>query len=531
MDAQAVDAESLVLRLYEPGTDKQTVEGIAEHLRLLQLSPSGWQLADHLLKSSSSNVRFFAANTFTIKINSEGSSLSEEDLATILERLLAAYVDAVNSGDAALVIQKLCVALVALFFLASSSWAQCVRHVVCCLHASHFVPEDSLASQPDSKDITLHKKQLSAVLLFATTLAEDAQKVDHSAQRYGHVNPRIRANLQDTILVLRQALACIRSTPNADEDDAVQLLDCYQAWAAHAISELKNYPDLMDDVKLTLGSIMDLLLDSRMFVPTAVFLKGILADQQYTSLLLEDRALQLRELLFSPSAQEHFRALASGSEEPQDVAFGELAFAFGYHCAESSSLSDNPEDPLMELLHALTRTIAYDSFESTLGDSAIDFWECYNAHLKELDSYDDISASHRHWMTAIRELCEAVRIPFDGHVFVSVNRNDDFLEFHTRVLDIINDAFDTVGPANLRELVSLIKQISLPSAAPKLSSKGEATRDNFWSNTLCYLQPFEGIRPWNSPSQPRLLVICSKPSHRLYKHYQMTQPKSRHLPL
>lgn len=65
------EAENLVKRLYRPGSP-QVIEQISNHLQQLQLSQDGWKLADELLASEDANVRFFAALTFTIKLNNEG---------------------------------------------------------------------------------------------------------------------------------------------------------------------------------------------------------------------------------------------------------------------------------------------------------------------------------------------------------------------------------------------------------------------------------------------------------------------------
>lgn len=61
-------------RLYLPGTPK-VITAIDDQLKLLQHSPQGWQLADALLASQDHNVRFFAALTFQIKLNNDGSVL------------------------------------------------------------------------------------------------------------------------------------------------------------------------------------------------------------------------------------------------------------------------------------------------------------------------------------------------------------------------------------------------------------------------------------------------------------------------
>ena len=62
----------LVKQLYKPGSPRIIFQ-IDEHLKRLQQSPEGWQVADSLLGSQDANVRFYAANTFTTKLNNDGS--------------------------------------------------------------------------------------------------------------------------------------------------------------------------------------------------------------------------------------------------------------------------------------------------------------------------------------------------------------------------------------------------------------------------------------------------------------------------
>jgi len=71
------EAEQLVKRLYLPGHPK-LITSINDNLQQLQRSQDGWQLADELLGSEDPTVRFYAALTFTIKLNNEGSVLDPE---------------------------------------------------------------------------------------------------------------------------------------------------------------------------------------------------------------------------------------------------------------------------------------------------------------------------------------------------------------------------------------------------------------------------------------------------------------------
>ena len=65
------EVEQLVQRLYKPGP-ASLVKRINDRLLQLQLSHDGWKIADELMASDDANVRFFAALTFTIKLNNDG---------------------------------------------------------------------------------------------------------------------------------------------------------------------------------------------------------------------------------------------------------------------------------------------------------------------------------------------------------------------------------------------------------------------------------------------------------------------------
>ena len=71
------EVEQLVKRLYLPGSPRVIIQ-INDQLQQLQLSAQAWQIADALMGSSDRNVRFFAALTFTVKLNNDGSVTDPE---------------------------------------------------------------------------------------------------------------------------------------------------------------------------------------------------------------------------------------------------------------------------------------------------------------------------------------------------------------------------------------------------------------------------------------------------------------------
>jgi hypothetical protein len=60
----------LIIQLYEPGAPDKVAK-IQETLQKIQRSPEGWQLATSLLNHKDQRVRFFAALTFIVKLNTD----------------------------------------------------------------------------------------------------------------------------------------------------------------------------------------------------------------------------------------------------------------------------------------------------------------------------------------------------------------------------------------------------------------------------------------------------------------------------
>ena len=84
----------LVKLFYTPG-NPEVIHHAEQQLQTLQHSPEGWQMAERLLESDDSNVKFFGALTYTVKINTVGDELSKEDFASVQSRLIFWLVSSV----------------------------------------------------------------------------------------------------------------------------------------------------------------------------------------------------------------------------------------------------------------------------------------------------------------------------------------------------------------------------------------------------------------------------------------------------
>lgn len=71
-----VDVETLVLQLYSKDTAPYLLVGIQSRIQELQKSDHGWELADALMGSAHSSVRFMGALTFSVRLNSVSRSVN-----------------------------------------------------------------------------------------------------------------------------------------------------------------------------------------------------------------------------------------------------------------------------------------------------------------------------------------------------------------------------------------------------------------------------------------------------------------------
>jgi hypothetical protein len=65
------EVDTLIQRLYDPGTPSELVPRVQAKLVELQKSEDGWRMGDALLSRPDPNVRFFGCLTLTVKLNSD----------------------------------------------------------------------------------------------------------------------------------------------------------------------------------------------------------------------------------------------------------------------------------------------------------------------------------------------------------------------------------------------------------------------------------------------------------------------------
>lgn len=177
-EGRVLNVLQLVLALYSPASP-DAIARTQDVLQRLQRSPAGWQFAHGMLERDNDQVKFFGALTIIVKLNTESSTLAEDDARQLLQSLINWFVRSLTDGSMALVIRKLASAMVTFFVHFSHLWPNCVQHLLYCLDIGHAVPRDESKNAPTSDLLSgLSEPSFLAAIWFITALVEDVSRLD-----------------------------------------------------------------------------------------------------------------------------------------------------------------------------------------------------------------------------------------------------------------------------------------------------------------------------------------------------------------
>ncbi|KAF7525217.1 hypothetical protein G7054_g11163 [Neopestalotiopsis clavispora] len=356
------EVEQLVNRLYEQNTSS-TIAQIQEVLQKLQKSPEGWQIAEGLLARQADNVRFFGALTFIVKLNTD--TLEDEDARSALIKLIDWLLKCLEVGAGAIVIRKLCSALVTHFIHFSHIWPLCLRHVLLCLqnNQSDFPQlqgsvEDAVASLTPQKSV--------AVVWFATALAEEAEKTDPKSTKYISLHERMLRNAGD----LSSLLTCL-VVGQSDVQTKQESIRCFQAWLLYA-QRVPN-EEMTSNLRPMLQPTIQCVVDADLYEPAIEVLTDTLGNWQA---FFKQNDYDLLYALFESSwSQEKYQNLLQGDFDFDSVQFGLLMVAFGD--AQITELMDKSNPRSQQYLAALVDLLTAEGHpvaEDRIFVPALEFW-------------------------------------------------------------------------------------------------------------------------------------------------------------
>ncbi|EAW12818.1 putative importin 13 [Aspergillus clavatus NRRL 1] len=357
------EARALVTQLYDPENagNPTKIKLIQERLQLLQKGPEAWLIANDLLSASSTDMRFFGALTFTVKINLDWQKLSQHDAQELLGRLIDHYVILVNSGERPLVIRKLATTLATIFLKPSAPWIRALWTLAASLAGGKYVSEEHFHSADLLEAVlpAMSQTQIVALLYFCNILAEDMNKWSPELRQPDDTK-RASANIPDAFgiveFILRHFLLQEPSqNASYDPTPGIEAINAYHLTSTtnHVIQCLR-----VPSLSRTAAQVVVELIDWK---------ENIFGPDHLDSIL---------EYITSHLGTAHVTSLLEGDFEDENMTFLELILAFS--TLKQREMLAKPMDPhynqVLTMLHALFKAPGYAAVDDPASPLLIEWW-------------------------------------------------------------------------------------------------------------------------------------------------------------
>ncbi|TVY44332.1 Importin beta-like protein [Lachnellula occidentalis] len=460
LPASLEEVVSLIIQLYQPGAP-ETIAKSQETLQRLQRSPQGWQVANSLCTSKNENVRFFAALTFTVKLNTDAQSLGDEDVRALLQTLVGWLVRCVENAEGPLVMRKLCSTLVSYFLQFSMSWKRCVKHLMYCLCTKRAVPYDDALSE--SPDIAVLAAELSnetaiAIFWFASSLVEEVGKTDSSLMKQNKFHKSVVPNVDDIVPLLSRYLT--NTTPAPTEKRVRQeAMGCYQAWVSYAHRAFIDDDIVLEPLQALIKPAMMCLAEDDLSEIAIELFSDMLTN--YSKFLSKEDFELLYSLFNSPWAQERYQRLIEGDYDFDSLQFGNFMIAFGDATLQDLAKSTAPNSQSQQFLSALGGLLGAEGMavhEDKIFVPALEFWNTFVENMID-DVYTE-STQHPAWFATARV-----------HVNQMIERCFRKIQFPPTSVFSSWDSADRVGFKDARrDFADMLQQYYLISGVPLLDN-------------------------------------------------------------
>ncbi|KAK4569879.1 member of the karyopherin-beta [Recurvomyces mirabilis] len=457
MPQSVADVEELVKRLYKPGSPK-VISTINDKLLKLQHSTEGWNLADALMSSNDQNVRFFAANTFTVKLNNEGSNLDAEAAQTIRKRLTSWLAHAVSQHNSAMVVRKLCATLVTYYIRLSFLWD---RPICTIAHTLHTGNEDAdHLPGIDSTLPRLNQYQVVALLWFSATLADEVSRLDSNTASHSKVHNAMEVNVQDASRIMGAALKAPDFKVNGEG------LRCFLTWVNYAQPVWpRNLKALQHLRELVEPATRSLVTQEVQNDALEVF-RDIL--ESYTSFFQPDHMRLIGRIV-----REHVQPVlqqALHDQIPEVLPYGQMVIAYGVanveEVAERLDASEHAVT-IVNLHFDILRAPGYPGDDDELSIMSIEFWNTYVEYVNDTVFSQDPGQPEPTWLPSAKaillqlmEILWAKMVTPPGNVANNWtdDESDGFKEFRLDTTDLILSMYVCLGKEMLQKLVALALQ-------------------------------------------------------------------------
>ncbi|RDL35074.1 ARM repeat-containing protein [Venustampulla echinocandica] len=384
----------LIVQLYQPGAP-EVIAKTQETLQKLQRSPDGWRIAYSLANHEDQQVRFFAALTFIVKLNTDAKSLGEEDEKVLLHTLISWMIRCVQNSEGPLVMRKLCSTLVAYFFQFSASWIKCVKHLMYCLCIKEAIPYEALPDTLDTQALVsdIPNATAMAIFWFASSLVEEVGKTDSNSMKQHKFHQSVLPNVDDIVPLISKYIS--NTAPvTADIKVRQEALTCFQAWVSYSHRAFIDDAIMLEPLRILTKPAIMCLADDNLYEIAMEMFADVLSN--YSKFFSEDDFQLLYSLFNSPWTEGRYQRLVGGDFDFDSLQFGHFLLAFGD--ATLQELATNTEPRFQQVLVVLGGLLAAEGYpihEDKIFVPALEFWNSFVENM--IDDVFSVGGNHPHW--------------------------------------------------------------------------------------------------------------------------------------
>ncbi|RMY44950.1 hypothetical protein D0865_10229 [Hortaea werneckii] len=456
------DIETLVKRLYQPGHPR-TIILINDQLQRLQNSPDAWQIADSLLNSQDPHVRFFAAQTFIVKLNNDGSTLDAETAQSVQTRLVSWLVRLVNQGETGLVTKKFSSTLTTYYLRSPIQWKRPI------LHLALSMQNGDPASEPDENATvsmgglckSLSESQLIALLWFAATLADEVGRMENNTPALAQRHVQMEIIVEDASSLLKYAFS--QGPDGAGAEIRSEALRCYITWVNYAQPVWPQKPDCLEYLRQLIPIAAQCLIDPALQRDALDSFRDIL--ESYTSFFRPEHMRMLSSVIAEHVQPVLLQCLED--KDPDGLPYGQMVIAFGD--ANITQVVERPDDvtgseTILKLLFDILKAPGYPGDEDELSTLSIEFWNTYIEYVNDMLFSKDQDEPDPPWF----DYCRSVLSQLVGMLWTKLvtpppetakqwtdAESDGFKEFRLDTTDLMLSMYVFLGKDMLQQLITL----------------------------------------------------------------------------
>ncbi|KAL3471404.1 armadillo-type protein [Aspergillus californicus] len=376
------EARTLVSQLYDPANtgNPTKIKVIQEHLQNFQKGPHAWLIANSLIVDESTDLRFFGALTFTVKVNHDWHTLSNDDAQELVGRLIDHYVFLVNGGEAPLVIRKLASTLATIFLKVDAPWTRAVLSLGASLANGKNIREQECVSIDLQHAIlpAMSERQVVSLLYFSNTLAEEISRLSQESRKSRDVQ-RISDNVRDAFRLMEFVLSRILQHNASGGSDSSEIagteaINSYQSWISVRSSfQLHDAISPTQLVPATNCVIQSLSVPS-LSKTAAQILIEIMGWRD--TMLSQDHVAAVLDYIIGDSGTALLASLLEGDFEDENMTFLELLLAFSSlkHTQLLTQPLDGKHEKVLALLHTLFKAPGYAAVDDPASLLVLEWW-------------------------------------------------------------------------------------------------------------------------------------------------------------